>query len=267
MQAHLPDAICQLAMELLPPQSPPGRWGGRPQIANQTVLKVIWFVLTVGCRWRDVPREMGCSGETARLRLAYWEERGIWQKLHQAILNNLHKHQALDLDVVVIDSMHVRAFGGGVESGPSPVNRRKPGTRYTIMTDGKGTPLAMLATPGNRSDQKCLLPTVEQYPQVAGIPGRPRRHPKRLYADAGYDSEPTRIELRNRGIIPYIRRRKTEHGSGLGKIRWVVERTNSWLGGLRRFRIRYDRHPVIVSAWNHLALAALCYAVLVRCTS
>jgi hypothetical protein len=38
-----------------------------------------------------------------------------------------------------------------------------------------------------------------------------------------------------------IGKRKTTHGSGLGKIGWVVERTLSWLKGLRRMRIRYDR--------------------------
>jgi transposase len=207
---------------------------------------------------------MGCSGETARTRLAYWEQLGVWQRLHASILEELHRKQALDLEVVVVDSTHVRAFGGGADSGPSPVNRRKKGVKYTIMTDGKGIPLAMISTPANTSDHQCLLPVVDRYPQVKGVSGRPRQRPRKLYADAGYDSEAARKELLDRGITPYIRKRNTEHGSGLGKIRWVVERTNSWLGGLRRFRIRYDRHQTIIDAWNHLALAALCHAVLIR---
>lgn len=266
MDAHLPDAICQSVVSLLPVQSPPGPLGGRPPVPHAVVLKVIWFVLTVGCRWRDIPKSMGCCGELARQRLAVWQELGIWQHLHQTLLEELNRKHALDLEIVVVDSTHVRAFGGGAESGPSPVNRRKTGTKYTIMTDGHGTPLAMLATAGNTSDHRCILPIVEQYPHVAGARGRPREHPQVLYADAGYDSDATRQTLRNRGIEPYIRRRKTEHGSGLGKIRWVVERTHSWLGGLRRFRIRYDRHPTLIDAWNNLALAALCYSVLRRHT-
>ncbi|WP_390416235.1 hypothetical protein [Planctopirus limnophila] len=44
----------------------------------------------------------------------------------------------------------------------------------------------------------------------------------------------------------------------------MVERTINWLGGLRRFRIRYDRHQQIIHACNYLALAALCYRILMR---
>ncbi|MBL6705942.1 MAG: transposase, partial [Planctomycetaceae bacterium] len=48
----------------------------------------------------------------------------------------------------------------------------------------------------------------------------------------------------------------------LGRKRWVVERTISWIKGLRRMRIRYDRHATIIDAWNHLALAAICFRTL-----
>jgi transposase len=57
-------------------------------------------------------------------------------------------------------------------------------------------------------------------------------------------------------------RRRTEHGSGLGKIRWVIERTNSWLKGLWRMRIRYDRLITIQQAWNTLAASVICFRML-----
>ncbi|WP_110766505.1 transposase [Planctopirus hydrillae] len=110
MDAHLPDTICQSVMNMLPEQSPSGRWGGRPPISHDIVLRVIWFVLTTGCRWRKLPAGMGCSGETARTRLAHWQELGIWWRLHASILTQLHRTQALNLDVVIVDSTHVRAF-------------------------------------------------------------------------------------------------------------------------------------------------------------
>jgi transposase len=64
------------------------------------------------------------------------------------------------------------------------------------------------------------------------------------------------------GIEPHIAKRRTPHGSGLGKIRWVVERTISWLKGLRRMRIRYDRLDVIQEAWNTLAVCVICFHLL-----
>ena len=48
-------------------------------------------------------------------------------------------------------------------------------------------------------------------------------------------------ELRTRGIRPEIARRNTEHGSGLGRYRWVVERTFAWLHQFKRLLSRYDR--------------------------
>jgi transposase len=62
-----------------------------------------------------------------------------------------------------------------------------------------------------------------------------------LIADRGYDHDKYRRELRRRGVKPRIARRRTEHGSGLGRVRWVVERTFAWLHNFRRLRIRWER--------------------------
>jgi transposase len=68
--------------------------------------------------------------------------------------------------------------------------------------------------------------------------------------------------LRWLGIEPKIRKQKGEHGSGLGKVRQVVERTISWLKGLRRTRVRYDRLGVIQDAWTSLAASVICFRLL-----
>jgi len=63
----------------------------------------------------------------------------------------------------------------------------------------------------------------------------------RVTADRGYDHDTYRRELRRRRITPEIARRQTEHGSGLGRARWVVERTFAWLHHFKRLLVRYDR--------------------------
>jgi transposase len=64
--------------------------------------------------------------------------------------------------------------------------------------------------------------------------------------------------LRSRGVKPAIARRGTEHGSGLGRWRWVVERTFAWLHNYRRLRIRWERNPVVHMAFLTLACALIC---------
>jgi transposase len=106
----------------------------------------------------------------------------------------------------------------------------------------QGVSLAIRTAAANASDHRQILPPVVlDFPKVGGKPGRPKEYPDVLYADRGYDSESTRLLLRWLGIEPRIAKRNTPHGSGLGKVRWVVERTISWIKGLRRMRALYDR--------------------------
>lgn len=260
--ARMPKEFYELVVNLLPEESTPGPKGGRPPIPHQIVLKIVWFVLTTGCRWKDVPLELGCCGETARTRLQEWESVGIWDRIHLMFLTLLRRENKLDMDVVIIDSTHVRAFGGGDKTGPSPVDRGKKGTKHTVMVDIHGVPLFIRSNPANTSDQMEIIPTVVNFPEVGGKPGRPKTHPGDLYADAGYDSEATREVLRFLGINPHIRKRKSTHGSHLGKIRWVVERTISWIKGLRRMRVRYDRKEVMIDAWTTVAASVICFKIL-----
>jgi len=261
MEARMPMEFFEEVKPLLPGEKAPGSQGGRPPIGHEVVLKVIWFVLVTGCRWADVPLELGCSGRTAHRRLRAWEEMGIWDRLHLHLLTLLRKAGDLDLHTVIVDSVQVRAFGGGEATGPSPVDRGKPGSKHTLMVDRHGTPLAIRTVGANVSDQTQILPVVLDFPQIGGKPGRPKELPDEAYADRGYDSDDTRALLRWLGIEPHIPKRNTKHGSGLGKIRWVVERTISWLKGLRRMRVRYDRLGIIEDAWTTLAAAVICFRI------
>src|SRR4051794_22595040 len=265
--AHMPDAFFDLVGHHLPPEPPPvGPRGGRPWIGHRVALRAIWFVLATGCRWEDVPHELGCSGRTAQRRLRAWEELGVWDRLHADLLGLLKRAGKLDAGTAVIDSVIVRAFGGGAATGPSPVDRRKPGTKHTLLVDRHGVPLAIRTAGANASDHTQIIPIVLDFPRVGGKPGRPKDRPDQLYADRGYDSDATRWILRFLGIEPHIGKRGTPHGSGLGRVRWGGERTISWLKGLRRMRVRYDRSAVIRDAWTSLAASVICFNILVHDT-
>ena len=126
------------------------------------------------------------------------------------------------------------------------------------MTDARGIPLATTVTGANAHDVTELLPLVDAIPAVSGKRGRPRRRPDRLQGDRAYDSGPHRKQLRRRGIAPVLAKRNTEHGSGLGVDRWVVERTVSWLHQMRRLRTRYERRADIHEAFLTLGCIVVC---------
>jgi len=105
---------------------------------------------------------------------------------------------------------------------------------------------------------------VHAVPPIAGKPGKPLTCPKSLYADRAYHSQMHSILLRHLGIEPFIAQRGQPHGSGLGKIRWVVERSISWLHQFRRLRVRYERRADIHQAFMALACAMICWNTLNR---
>jgi transposase len=149
----------------------------------------------------------------------------------------------------------------GLLTGPSPVDRSRTGSKHHLLVDATGIPLAVALTGGNRNDIAQLLPLLDDLHArpVVGKRGRPRQKPDLVLADRGYDHDKYRRLLWARGIKPVIARRRTEHGSGLGKQRWVVERCFAHLHNFQRLRIRYERYPEIHKTFLVLACSILCW--------
>ena len=64
--------------------------------------------------------------------------------------------------------------------------------------------------------------------------------------------------------MPLLAMRNIEHGSGLGRWRWVVERTFAWLNQFRRLRVRYEKRADIHEALLALGCVLICWKFLTR---
>ncbi|MFJ4585485.1 IS5 family transposase [Streptomyces echinatus] len=256
----VPADLWERVSGLLPPRPPRRhRHPGRLPVDDRAGLRGICYVLRKGVGWADVPTErVGCSGVTAWRRLRDWTQAGVWPRLHELLPERLRKTALLDMDDVAVDGSHVRALKGGDHTGPSPVDRARLGSKHHLITDRHGTPLAVSLTGGNRHDVTQLVPLLDAIPHIRGTRGRPRRRPKRIFADRGYDYDKYRRLLRARGITPRIARKGTAHGSGLGKTRWVVERTFAWLHQFKRLRIRYEKRADLHLGLLQLACSVIC---------
>ncbi|MFJ3779332.1 IS5 family transposase [Streptomyces sp. NPDC090075] len=253
------DELWSLIEPLLPVPGPK-LVEGRPRVPDRQALCGILFVLHTGIQWEYLPQEPGFgSGMTCWRRLAAWNEAGVWGDLHLVLLKKLRAAKKLDLSRAVIDSSHVRAARKGPQSGPSPVDRARPGSKHHVIIDAQGIPLAVSLTGGNRDDVTQLLPLVDKIPSVAGTVGRPRRPLDALLADRGYDHDKYRHLLWARGIRPLIAERGPPHGTGLGIFRYVVERTTAWPHAFRRLHIRWERRDDIHEAFLGLATCLITY--------
>jgi len=114
-KAILDESLWQLVEPVLPPPKPRRqRYPGRKPVSNRQALTGILFVLKTGIPWEYLPQELGCgSGMTCWRRLRDWQEAGVWDKLHQLVLNLLQEQGALDWSLAAVDSSSVRAVGAG----------------------------------------------------------------------------------------------------------------------------------------------------------
>jgi hypothetical protein len=121
-------------------------------------------------------------------------------------------------------------------------------------------PLVVQTAAANEHDSITLLPLVRDLPGVTGKAGRPKRKPDSLVADKAFDSEALRNSLRWLGMEPLIPHRGDEQ-SGLGAVRWFIERTISWFHQFRRLRIRWERSAEMHQVFLSLAATLICYRI------
>ncbi|MDP8951752.1 MAG: IS5 family transposase [Actinomycetota bacterium] len=247
-------------VEPLLPEDPPKPKGGRPRVGDRAALTGILFVLKTGIPWEMLPQEMGCgSGMTCWRRLREWHGAGVWERLHRALLDRLGEADRIDWERASLDSASVPAPRGGQKTGPNPTDRGKRGSKRHLVVDRNGVPLAVRHTAANVHDSKMLEEAVDAIRPIRRPRGRPRKRPKKLHADKGYDFPRCRKALRERGIKGRIARRGVESSERLGRHRWVVERTLSWLNRFRRLKVRYERRADVHQAFLELGCALICW--------
>jgi transposase len=110
--------------------------------------------------------------------------------------------------------------------------------------------------------RKKLSRWLMRFPRSRANAGARGGVPDCVLGDRGYDAAAIGRGLRARHIVPWLAMRRTEHGSGLGRWRWVVERTFAWLNQFRRLRVRYDKRADIHEAFLSLSCALICWQFL-----
>jgi len=134
-----------------------------------------------------------------------------------------------------------------------------------VVVDGQGIPLGGTLASASPSEVKLIEATLDQVKVPRGGRGRPRKRMPRLIADKGYDSDPLRKRLKQRGIdliCPHRRNRTKPKLQDARKLRryrrrYKIERTFAWLGRNRRLARDYEGRAAVAAAFMHIATIQL----------
>ncbi len=130
----LTDDLWAVVAPLIPPERPKPK-GGRPCVPDRAALTGILFVLRSGIPWEMLPQEMGCgSGMTCWRRLRDWQDAGVWDALHQALLDRLGEADRIDWSRASLDSASVPAKRGARLPAPTrrtAANRARSATLWS----------------------------------------------------------------------------------------------------------------------------------------
>ncbi len=128
------DELWEVIQPLLPEELPKPN-GGRPRIDDRAALTGILFVLKSGIPWEMLPQEMGCgSGMTCWRRLKEWHEAGVWERLHQRLLDRLGEAEQIDWERASLDSASVAAPGGAKRPARTPPTRANRARSATLWS-------------------------------------------------------------------------------------------------------------------------------------
>ena len=218
---------------------------GRPPMPAVKVVAALRLLDREGVSWRKLRAIVGrVSGSISRRRLDDWPATALLRRAHAAPVRMVCTGAVAAPWDVVVDSRSVRAKRGGALTGPNPTDRARPGP--SIMSWSPPTPSRRVWFPRPPTSMTrgsfpicCAWPRPSAPPAAGCTPTRPTTAPT------------TAPFCRRHGIRPHIRKIGEAHGSGLGRIRCVVEHDCAWMLANKRLDRRWDRlGRIILALWS-----------------
>jgi len=150
-------------------------------------------------------------------------------------------------------------------------HKRVDGTKIHAVVTEQSAPVAVAIGRGSEHEGKKLIPLMQSIRVKRSGRGRPRKNPKRVYADTKYGMHLNRFYLDRRKIasqIPSTARKKRAgrprlfDGATYKKVRYTVERFFAWIENFRKLTVRYERLAVAFSGLFHIACIMILWRVL-----
>jgi putative transposase len=260
---QVPDELWEQIKQVLP-EMPKRHGPGRPRVDDRTVWNGIWYVLWTGCQWKAIHREwFGVCSSVLHERFQTWQQAGVFERIMQTMVCHYAQQRKIKWKWQSVDSKSCPAPLGGHQTGKSPVDRSKSGSKIHLLVDQRGAPLALHITGANEHDKWSADDLIVSIVVERPDPQQVKQH---FCADKGYDYDDVHEFVEQERYIAHIKHRRRRNEPIVEECpmpgekryparRWVVERTIGWLGKRRSIRTRWCKKPQNWLAFVQLASA------------
>ena len=215
----------------------------RTEVRLRHFIEAVWYAARSGCQWRLLPAYYGCWRKVHR-RFKRWCDRGIWQRMLEAIADPDKESHMIDSTIV---RAHACSAGYGQKSQTKQALGRSKGgftTKIHALVDGLGYPLKMTLTGGQRHDITQAEPLTRELSDTT------------LIADRGYESAVLIESLAKKGcrvVMPPQKNSKVQrvYDRHIYKERHLIECFFGKTKHFRRVFSRFDKTAKVFLGFLH----------------
>lgn len=240
--------------ELIEHLIPAAKTGGRKrEVDIWCILNAIFYVLTQGCTWRNLPGDFP-AWQTVYTYFRNWRQDGTWVSIHDQLRDwvRVDAERAASPSEAIIDSQSVKSAAMVTEEVGYDAGKKIKGRKRFMTVDTLGLVLRVLVTSAKMPERAGAKQALKRVKDMGTKVSRLTT----IWADGGFEGPSFMMWVMDicRWIVQVVLRPQQTKSFVVLKKRWVVERTFGWLMGCRRLVRDYELLPETSETFIYLAM-------------